>query len=829
MAKRVGTLQSDMTGGEFAPNTYERFELERFSKALSYARNVRILPQGGATVAPGSRIKSRVRKGFEPLSAPDISSAPSGGVAADAIAGNGMTTGAIGGGGGVILVMQWSATQTVVAVDIIDAIAATAVAGGFVAEYHNGSTWVAFGAAVKANTFLASRRFALPPRESVTTTQIRIRATGATGVVTLKKVQAFGERANWGKVRVRPFTFDRANAYDIVFSDRGADVFSSTGWVSAVPSDLTDAQIEQVAGEAIETFVDAQRQNTALICHKDRAPAKLTREETTGEWDFRTATFTAIPVVEFDQEYNNHTPAKWRLKFIGSWVETEEFVLTVDGKDTAGILYSNTEATLISRIKAAVEDLADIKPGLTVTQIAAGPPRTFDIEFTGKGNEGPWATLTTKVPSGTTGLAIASFKQVEGAVGGEPIMSEARGYPRVPTFYEQRAVLMGFRSLPTAALLSATGDPFETDTKRTGSLAPLLLPLDGIANEAIVRAVSGRNLFLLTEESIKYMSQREVDTEKPPNIVTIGEIGIAGHVPPAQDGNSIIVAGFDRGTLYSIVYDDRTQQYEPDNISFLASHLLRDIRDLTAQKATGATDATTLYAPLGDGTAVLATLLQRQGVVAFARRHTDGKFLAVTTSGKNQVSAIVERVVNGQPERFIETFDDDYVLDGSIAFTNGSPSTTVSGLGFHEGAEVWAIADNRVEGPFTVVDGEITLAFPASAGYVGRWIAPRIDNLPLSDFVGSGVVLRRKRRIATAVLSLVDATHVAMGKRDGQILEIPLHRYGEPGVDGAELLALREGSFRVKGILGWSQHGIMTVTQLRPGRLTLRSLTLEPA
>ena len=828
MARRTGSFQSDYSAGEFAPNTYERFELERFAKACSYACNLRVLPQGGVTNAPGTIIKGRVRKGFLRIADPDTSTAPSGGVAAGAISGTGMTTGAIGGGGGVILDLEWVVAKSIVAIDLIDAIAATAQPNGFVAEYHDGATWQAFGTAVKANTFLASRRFAVTPRNAVTATRVRIRATAATGVVTLKQVKVFAERAAWGKVRIRPFTFDRANAFDIVFTDLGADIYSAAGWIAAVPADLTDTQIEAAAGEAIETLVDAQRQNTAIITHKDRPPAKLTREEATGEWDFRNADFTVIPNVEFDQEYTNHVPAKWRLKFVGGWVETEEFVLTLNGKDTSGILYNHTAATLQTRITAALQSMPDVKPGVTVTDLS-GTPRVVDIEFTGKGNEGPWATLTTKVPSGTSGLAIASFKTVEGVVGGEPVMSPTRGYSRCSTFYEQRTVLLGFKSLPTAALLSATGDYFETDTKRSGALAPLLLPLDGIANEAIVRGFPGRNLFLLTEESIKYMSQREIDAEKPPNIVTVGQIGVAGHVPPAEDGNSVLVAGFERGTLWSITYDDRTQNYEPDNISYLASHLLRDIRDMAVQKATSATDASMLFVTLGSGKAVLVTLLQRQGVVAFARRETPGSFLVTSVNGRNVTTAIVERIVDGVPERFLEEFDETMLLDASVIVETEEETTAVSGLGFHEGEEVWCLADDRVEGPFTVAAGAITLAYPARRKIVGRWIAPRIDTLPLSNFVGNGVVLRRKRRIPAVTASVVDTTHLALGRKGGALLEMSLHRFGEADIAGPELLALREGDFRVKGILGWTQAGIMTVSQLRPGHLTLRSLTLEPA
>jgi hypothetical protein len=98
--------------------------------------------------------------------------------------------------------------------------------------------------------------------------------------------------------------------------------------------------------------------------------------------------------------------------------------------------------------------------------------------------------------------------------------------------------------------------------------------------------------------------------------------------------------------------------------------------------------------------------------------------------------------------------------------------------------------------------------------------------LPLPRERAENVVVKRKGRIHTIKIDVEDTTSLAVQANGGRVFDIDLTRYGIEA-DKPELEQGVTGTITISGLTGWSDLPQITITQTRPGRLTVRSITTE--
>ena len=140
-----------------------------------------------------------------------------------------------------------------------------------------------------------------------------------------------------------------------------------------------------------------------------------------------------------------------------------------------------------------------------------------------------------------------------------------------------------------------------------------------------------------------------------------------------------------------------------------------------------------LYFCRNGGQGVGMTFFPEQKVVAFSRRTTQGliESMAVipsATGGRDQVWAIVLRLINSQIKRFVEVFEPEHELLPSLdqkamqtdcgVVQTGITGTIVSGLDHLEGATVDVIKNGSALPQRVVVSGDITMETALVAGDV---------------------------------------------------------------------------------------------------------------
>lgn len=616
--------------------------------------------------------------------------------------------------------------------------------------------------------------------------------------------------------RLFPFKASDGSVYDLVFRPGECSAWSQTSSLATFSiSGLTSGMLPQINA--------AQRLDTMLLFHPDLQPRRV-RHSGPVSWAVDTVPLEAIPSYDYGGpvgggSYTNGVPAVWQLEFIGLTSGTSIFTLKVSQQDTVSITYNSDMTVLAAAIATAVAALPNVSSGFAVA--GAGGAK-INITFSGTGNEGDgWAV--SGVVINKADAAVLAVKTTVGVAPGEPVISSDRGWPRCGTFYNQRLLMGGFKALPNAWMFSRQGFYFNFDTRFGTAAGPALVPMDTDGGEAIQQIVASRNLALFTSSGEYWIAERGLSQSEPPNHVKAGERGVKAGVPVVANEGALNFVSASGSVIAEFRYTDVEGNFIARDISLLAAHLADNVKDMAIRRAETSTSGNVKSIVLASGAARLCTVLREQDIMAFTRM-TSGtaQFIATSVNGRNEMMFITQR----HDGRRLERLENGLLLDEALAFSHAPASATVTGLSRFNGRVIWVVADGHVLGPFTPSGGSITLPFAVSSGYAGTWSPPVVKTLPPPRDIGPNVVLKRRARLHSVHISVQDTTSLAVAVNDGTLKDVTLRRFGTP----ADVPELDQGvteTITVRGLNGFSMEPSLTISQLRPGKLTVRSVTLE--
>lgn len=815
MAGQPGRKQASFASGELEDILQERRDLKAYASGLKYNANSIPLPQGPLTLRDYTRRVSRVRRVLAAIPWTGTSlSAPAGGTAAnvtDASAGTTLATGAFSGTQ-VVFTANLPAPQAVAAVDLTSFLAS--VAGGTVQVQFFAGSWMSFNEPRTVRTVARSRRFAAPPDAPVTAAQWRVVVTLPTsGTFTLTDMAFWTETGAYSVHRLRAFSYSAEADYELVLSEGNGDVFKlGGGFVTAFALPVTGGEL---AGSRW-----LQQLNTALLFRRPRQTVRIFRENADLEWQVDLVPYANLPLHDFgDIDYTNSQPAVWDLQFVGTAADSR-CTVTVEGEETEAF---SAGGDLVGAVAAAINKLPSVQPGVIYTAPAGG---TVRVTFAGEGNEGQVRITSARVIN-KADAALAWIEVQKGREGGETLYSDTRGWPGAGAFYQQRLVVGGSTALGNAWLASMTGDYYNMNTEVAAANGPMLIPMDTKGAETIEEILVTRALLIFTTASEYWVANQALTKAQPPNPVRASSHGIAAGVPVVENEGASYFIARNGNSLVSFAFNEVDQIYATTRESLKASHLVKGVVDQAIRRSAGSVDCNIIFYTQADGAARMVALLKEQDTIGFSRIETDGQVLAFSCGQSNVMSQICARQVDGEAVRFLERYEPGLLLDQAVTQSFDPATDTVTGLAADfEGASVWAIADDEVYGPFTVEGGALILPVTAEVVTVGRWMPLRAEVLPPSREVGPQIVTESDVGYHTVRVSLKDTTSLAIGANSNAAQEVPLLRAGAPS-DIPSTRALYTGKAVIDGLQGALDDPVIVITQLRPGYLTLRSVTGE--
>ncbi len=626
--------------------------------------------------------------------------------------------------------------------------------------------------------------------------------------------------------RVFPFQSSSGESYDIVFRPMALSVWGKTGVLASL-------FLPQLTADMLPHMTVAQQLDTMLLFHQDLKTKRLKHAGPT-VWSLDDVPWTNVPNYDFGSDihgdpYTNGVSAQWTLEFVGlkdSDGPGEDdklgvFVLTVSNQDTVAIDYVEDMTALAAAIDAAIEDLPNVENGVSVV---AGTGDSVVITFDGEGNEGDGWAVSGRVVN-KTDAAIIARKTIVGVKPGEPLWSDDRGWPQCGLFSgNQRLIVGGFKAIPTMWAFSEQANYYNFDERLREANGPAVVPMAGAGGERIERIVDSARLLIFTTRAEYWLESRSLSATEVPNHVPASRNGTKKGVPIAEADGTAVYAHSQGGVISEMRYTDVEGNFVSLPISLFGSHMIVDVADMAMRKAARSTDGQQLAVINADGSALLSTMLRDQEVMGFARQTSrQAQFLAVAVNGRNELSWLVQRAGG----RRLERSDDGLLLDEAIVGVNSPASPNVNcGSRFNGRAGIWCIADGHVFGPFTVAGGVINLPIAVSQWTVGSWMPPLVKTLPMNREVGPKIVVKRKARIHSVKINVRDTTSLAIATNGKTLRDVALTRWGMPA-DVPELTQGYTGEVTIRGLTGFADDPYLTISQLRPGRLEVLSVTLE--
>lgn len=645
-------------------------------------------------------------------------------------------------------------------------------------------------------------------------------------------------------VRLCPFQFSTEQTYLFVFHHLAVTIFRHGVEQATVVTPWTSDDLiaeETASGDLVSSGIYwTQSVDTLLVFHEDHAPRQIQRTGSHTSWALSTWTLNNIPRYAFPGEtYVNGVNEVQTIEItVGAdpwdYSAGDTFSLILEDEETDNISVSGTKGSLATAVRTALRNLPNTSAtGITVAHDgASGDPvtglTTLTVTFGGDDGQRPWGAMGFSNKSTEQNPGMDILVTTKGVYPGEDTWSDDKGWPRCGLFFQGRLWMAGTRSLPNTVWASRGGAPNDFNSTKIADDYGIAATTDTDDVPAFVAMYAGRHLQLFSTAGEFYVPSSESEAVTPANIVlrrTTSRGAKAGVRVVEVDGATIFVQR--RGkALREFIFADVELAYQANNVSLLASHLVRNPGDMTLRRSSSTNDADFLFLPNSDGSLALFCTLRTQEVNAMTLWETEGDFLAVAAL-LDEVYFATRRTIDGDVKTFLEIMDDTLSIDCAVVGTGAAADATAAHL---PNTELAINIDGHPQDGIAS-DGTGLVEFPhssATSWAIGldwpevlpaehpglRWL---IKTLPIEATLQDGSMMGRKRRVVNLSLRLHETTGLIVnGNR------ISFQNFGALVLDQPPVEFT--GVKHLRGLLGWDYDGQVVMGDTLATKATILGL-----
>ncbi len=299
------------------------------------------------------------------------------------------------------------------------------------------------------------------------------------------------------------------------------------------------------------------------------------------------------------------------------------------------------------------------------------------------------------------------------------------------------------------------------------------------------------------------------------------------HVAPVVSGNMILFVQSGGSVIRDLGYTYMSNSYDGEELSIFANHLFegKQVVDMAYSKE----PYRILWCVMSDGTLNALTYNKKQEVSGWHQHDTKGKFEAVAVVRENFEDVpyfVVKREINGKTKRFIERMasrivdktENGIFLDCSLKY-KGNPVQKISGLDHLEGEEITILADNSIIKGKKVVNGSVSLDYPASNILAGLPYEFELETLNLQGENTHGLL-----KIVNSISVQVDKSRedFFMLGNDSKLVENPR---SIKSINDSNYL--HSGNVDVYAFSNYTDEAVVHIKQLYPFPLTINSISMD--
>lgn len=820
MVARPSAQFRSANAGEISSDARGRIDIKQYyAGGLAY-KNIEPVPQGGFRQMGGSRRMGRWRKPLasRAITGPSLIAGPHTGTQT-------VWTGTVAGTVAAVLVTNLGISAGSASFDVEADVAGvwTKVAGPF---------------AVKAGTAV-TRFAAFAPGAQREATGLRIRASfSGSATVSGATVTAFYEDGVAERPRAVKLTTDAGDAI-LAFASAGiVDFFTRAGGhvgaarLPALTADMLPDLGFYAEASTIGLFWPGLFRTQRLVLMGSLADWRVDNwpydpapkadlggnyPKTDDVWE-TFIRFGEPALMYLAVTVNGETIAAEPIKHLGTPVNAND----ADGSDWEDFA---------SALEPLIEALPGLGPGVTVEfEPIDGSSAKLIFTFGGAlaGEEYEFSALVVN----TSEVSALAYHTEIGKTDFEEVFSAGNGWPGAMTLMQDRAAYYRIPAITGATAISRIGEYFDLEVEASADDAARFDKLRTQTSETIVHMREDNYFLVWTDEAAYFIPNRTIERNTPLNFVRGSEVGAQPNAAPIDlDGTVHYIAINEKGIanrhaggnqLMAFAESAVTSQtsFQADPVSLLASHLVAGVIRTAEQAAATDLDATKGWLMRADGRLVAGQFIRNQEIVGFCEwiAAAQGQVREIGMDGHNQLWLAVERAGGNT----LEIYDTTIFLQDAVDATPDLAGA-VTGLDYEDGAELWAVADGFVLGPFTVSAGAIDLGDSYTAVLVGRWQAPRFETMPQVFVTPGDDVIFRPGRIHTVEANIMDTTSIAIGANGEAARNVPLLTTNDP-VDAP--MPGKTQLLQVTPLLGSMVAPTAVFTQTRPGRLRVRDYAL---
>jgi hypothetical protein len=301
-------------------------------------------------------------------------------------------------------------------------------------------------------------------------------------------------------------------------------------------------------------------------------------------------------------------------------------------------------------------------------------------------------------------------------------------------------------------------------------------------------------------------------------------------VAPVRAGADTLYVQKSARKVRSMAFRYEEDGFESPDISVFAEHITRSgVVDMAFQQEPWSV----VWACRTDGVLIGCTFTREQDVVAWHRHPLLGGIVECVESipapdgSRDDLWLIVRYTINGTTKRYVaylgeEDNDDtdqaDWVYSDMAATYSGAPATTISGLGYLEGKEVWVLTDGARHPNRTVAGGQITLQLASSVVQIGLPCDGYVETMNLEAGSANGTSQGKTKRAHFATIRVHRTCGGTAGPSDDKLKEL---RYRNTVVPMGEPQDPYTGDVQIEWAGDYSTEQTCVVKKDRPMPLTL--------
>ena len=432
------------------------------------------------------------------------------------------------------------------------------------------------------------------------------------------------------------------------------------------------------------------------------------------------------------------------------------------------------------------------------------------------------ATVVSRLPDNAVGAGNPTTRWAKQA------WSAATGYPSCVTFFRERAVWARGDTLWFSVSADFDNFAYEIDGEITPD-AGFSRTIASDRSNSIRWLSPGKTLLVGTlgdEWAIKEATIAEAFG--PANCETGRQSTYgASRVQPQRIGTDTLFVQKAGRKVRAMAFKFEDDGFESPDVTVFSEHVTASgITDIAYQQE----PHSIVWACRSDGVLIGCTYSREQDVVAWHRHPMTGAIVECVESipspdgERDDLWIIARYTINGATRRYIGYLADvtqvqaDWVYSDMAATYSGPPTTTITGLDYLEGQEVWVLCDGALHPNRTVSSGAITLQLAGSKVQVGLPAAGWLETMNLEGGSGNGTAQGKTKRAHYATVRVLDSLGGMAGPDEDHMQEM---RYRTPSVPMGSAPAAFTGDLPIEWDGDYSTRATVVVKKDRPMPLTV--------